>query len=658
MFFFCVLLVATMNWYAVVREPDVVEIENLYEHVNSNVKVRGNLISWIEDPWSSGEDKIKIIIQDTTGVVSVDWSNTQPLPPVGSIIEAKGNYAETTTGKRVIYATGSGSVTWNAEDVLEPTPYGAHLTAVSQNPENFTGELITLSGHISKTLNPDTRIGSFDLRDHPEFSGSNYFLSVKVYGSTNAWIESSSKVNVTGMIVYSERDFQWVMYAQGTEVEVDDSYRSVIGSIDWNNPSSWQYEVYSLVSIYGKMIQDNSGEWWIEGPNENDKICASPSNFHLENGASAILNKTDSWIGRYMWPEDKSYTCLMMGVDAGSATLVTSKTLTEIVNNPHEWLGNDEIITVEGWLTTTISPTYDQGSIGDGPTWDTRNTELNIHLSGSREKFLEEGLRVRASGKVVWDVSSTSMVLEVDTLELLDYWTINGTPTFAIPQPAELSWFDGPTAWFWDALGGSRVYISGHLNITENGAFIEQAGSNKRLCVDLDPGYDTSEIINEGSNRTIETHTFIGRLYQKNSVEDGAIQMCLDSTTPDLDGDLLSYEDELALGTNVSNSDSDGDGINDGQEVSDGTNPLSINSESNIASEINDSPSNNNQEEIIQNDSGISDIPSNGLDMSTIISWTIGFAIISGVFLIAINSRNIQSNDLLNLNSGAITEEE
>ena len=39
--------------------------------------------------------------------------------------------------------------------------------------------------------------------------------------------------------------------------------------------------------------------------------------------------------------------------------------------------------------TTTISPTYDEGSIGDGPTWNTRNTELNIHLSGS-EKYLEE----------------------------------------------------------------------------------------------------------------------------------------------------------------------------------------------------------------------------------------------------------------------------
>ena len=648
MFFFCVMLVATMNWYAVVREPDIVEVEDLYEHVNSVVKVRGELISWVEDPWSSGEDKINIVIQDDTGVVAISWSNTQPLPPVGSIIEARGDYSiSATTGKKVVYAKGTGSVTWNAEDVAEPIEYGAHLTELSQNPENYTGKLITLNGHISKTLNPDTRLGSFDLRDHPEYSGSNYFLKVMVYGSTNVWIESSSKVNVTGTIVYSERDLQWIMYAQGTEIEVDNSYQSVIGSLDWNNPSSWQYEVYSLVSIYGKMVQDSDGEWWIEGPNEDDKICASPSNFHLENNAVAILNKTDSWIGRYMWPEDKSYTCLMMGVDAGSATLVTSKTLSEIVNNPHEWLGNNETVTVEGWLTTTISPTYDEGSIGDGPTWNTRNTELNIHLSGSREKFLEEGLRVRVSGKVVWDVSSTSMVLEVDTLEPLDYWTVNGVPTYAIPLPAELSWFDGPTAWFWDALGGSRVYISGHLNITENGTYIEQAGSNKRLCVDLNPGYDVSEILEDGNNRTSETYTFIGRLYQKNAADDGAIQLCLDSTTPDLDGDLLSHEDELELGTNISNSDSDGDGIDDGQEVSFGTNPLSLISESDIQNEqsetntlTNENNTSTNEEEIFNNTSSTN---SEGLDLPLIMNWILGYIIISVGFFAIIRIRNNNS---------------
>ncbi|SVD64356.1 uncharacterized protein METZ01_LOCUS417210, partial [marine metagenome] len=273
-----------------------------------------------------------------------------------------------------------------------------------------------------------------------------------------------------------------------------------------------------------------------------------------------------------------------------------------------------------GWLTTTISPTYDEGSIGDGPTWNTRNTELNIHLSGSREKFLEEGLRVRVSGKVVWDVSSTSMVLEVDTLEPLDYWTVNGTLVYAIPLPAELSWFDGPTAWFWDALGGSRVYISGHLNITENGTYIEQAGSNKRLCVDLNPGYDVSELLNDESNRTTETYTFIGRLYQKNAAEDGAIQMCLDSTTPDLDGDLLSYEAELELGTNSSNADSDDDGVNDGREVSEGTNPLAIISESNFESVINETTFTNDGNNLSEDSTNVSDIQSEGIDLSTIIA--------------------------------------
>uniref|UniRef100_UPI0026209B2B Ig-like domain-containing protein n=1 Tax=uncultured Maribacter sp. TaxID=431308 RepID=UPI0026209B2B len=45
-------------------------------------------------------------------------------------------------------------------------------------------------------------------------------------------------------------------------------------------------------------------------------------------------------------------------------------------------------------------------------------------------------------------------------------------------------------------------------------------------------------------------------------------------STSDCDMDGLSVSEESALGTDPENDDSDGDGINDGQEVNDGTNPL------------------------------------------------------------------------------------
>ena len=62
-----------------------------------------------------GSDKANIVIQDDTES-RIEWSNTQTLPPVGSIIEAR-DYTITTAGKKVVYAVGTGSVTWSAGDV-------------------------------------------------------------------------------------------------------------------------------------------------------------------------------------------------------------------------------------------------------------------------------------------------------------------------------------------------------------------------------------------------------------------------------------------------------------------------------------------------------------------------------------------------------------
>ena len=57
-FFLSVLLVSTLNFYAVVREPDRIEIDEVHEHLSETVKIEGTLISWVRDPYSDGSDRV------------------------------------------------------------------------------------------------------------------------------------------------------------------------------------------------------------------------------------------------------------------------------------------------------------------------------------------------------------------------------------------------------------------------------------------------------------------------------------------------------------------------------------------------------------------------------------------------------------------------
>ena len=74
MFTLAIFLVAALNYYAMVREPDIIEMKDLIEYKNEVVKVEGEIISWREDPWNSGDWETHVIVSDGIDVVEARWS--------------------------------------------------------------------------------------------------------------------------------------------------------------------------------------------------------------------------------------------------------------------------------------------------------------------------------------------------------------------------------------------------------------------------------------------------------------------------------------------------------------------------------------------------------------------------------------------------------
>ena len=161
MFILSILLVSVMNFYAIVREPDIVEIADLHLHIRENVKIRGELISYVHDPYDSGSDQIDLLMEDGFNVSEVKWVETSPfLPPIGTLIEVVGQVTEW-NGRIFLNSKGAGAVQWDKDWI--PEVHNVNLTGVSHDPAAFDGDLISLVGYSGDVLegNVTRQISSF-----------------------------------------------------------------------------------------------------------------------------------------------------------------------------------------------------------------------------------------------------------------------------------------------------------------------------------------------------------------------------------------------------------------------------------------------------------------------------------------------------------------
>ncbi|MDB2588033.1 hypothetical protein N9X72_01240, partial [Candidatus Poseidoniales archaeon] len=183
MFALAVFLVASLNWYAMVREPQVVEVKDLVNHNRETVLVEGTVISWIEDRYGSGEDRVDLVVEDDTGVISVRWYSTGEKPPIGTNVTVMGAVVDY-NGRFYIQSTGAGAIWWEADGLPEVTRLT--LSDLAVDPEGYAGEIVTITGFISEAVNKDAIYTSAYITDHP--GNAAHQLQLLIQSAPGVWI--------------------------------------------------------------------------------------------------------------------------------------------------------------------------------------------------------------------------------------------------------------------------------------------------------------------------------------------------------------------------------------------------------------------------------------------------------------------------------------
>ncbi|DAC09930.1 MAG TPA: hypothetical protein D7H88_00785 [Candidatus Poseidoniales archaeon] len=555
MFALAMFLVATLNWYAYVREPEVIEVRQLLEYKNEVVKIEGTLISWVEDPYASGDDRVDAIIDDGTGVVESRWYRPGEMPPIGTTVTVMGDVIEY-DGRIWIQSLGAGAMEWTSADLPEVETLA--IADVAKDPESYAGEVIRLTGFIGESIAPDSTFTSAYLGDHPNYGNSEHQMHLIIRSAIGEWIEATSKIEVQGILTYQQRDLRWSLHIQGPEILLDKNHVVSIPQLDWNAQATWSYQSGQTVTMTGVLTTAET-TWALYGPSGNS-ICVVPTDEDraLEE-TNSMHNTLQTVEGRLMWSETQAGWCIDANYGA-SPTLVNPETpmslMAMLSADPIGMVADpDSTYTLSAFVKYAVEPgveneeAYFVDSASYSPGW----TTVAVSVPGPRTAWLETGQNIIANVSVSWDDEDMRIRLIVHDYTL-------GT----VPSARTLLWDDGATQWSYAR--DQNVLLNGKATDIDGEWHLVRDGSNESIVLNLQ-----GQAIGVDEYHLDQSMTWSGRLRQVQSDDGMSLVYTLDQADVlDSDGDGLGNTLEDTIGTSSTSEDSDDDGIGDREEYVNG----------------------------------------------------------------------------------------
>lgn len=492
MFALSVLLVAAMNAYAMVREPELVDIENLVEHNNEVVSIKGKVVSWVEDPYSSGEDRVNIIIEDDTGVAQLRWYRFGEIPMLGTEVTATGDVIEY-NGRLWLQALGSGALSWDDSDVPDAPVIG--ISTIAADPELFVGDAFTITGYISKPVNPNATFTSLDLRDHPNYGNHEHQMNMIIHSAPGQWLEAGQKVEITAVIEYSQKFLQWTIHTEGPEIRIVRTHEVQPTTIGWSNYQTWSYNSGAKVLLVGEI----SGDEIIESGGDL-RACV------LNSGdLSSYEGKEVNFGGRLIWSTSYAGWC----IDASNSVEVdlidisdAENILGQLASNPAdtiEEVANGTTFLITGVVSgsTLMSETGDTKIIIADAVYPNTLAKMDAYVPvGQHYGWLEEGQPIVANVTVSWNSASSEFQLMVIDMVL------TGEPASA--NPYDLS--DGAPA-FYDLNKITR--ITGNIVTVDGQTYLQKEGGEQKIRIN--PDANSIGLNEQHENLTLE---WTGRLIE------------------------------------------------------------------------------------------------------------------------------------------------